>query len=394
MKIAYLQCASGISGDMMLGALVDAGVPLDAVQGAIDSLGLPSCQLEAAEVRRHGFRATKLRVLHEPEHAHRHLSDITELIDGSHLNQAAATLAKRIFQRIGEAEAWVHGTSIEKVHFHEVGAVDSIADIVGTAVAWDLLGVERLESAPVATGYGTIKIAHGETAIPAPATTELLKGIPIARSEIPFELTTPTGAAILAELATRFGPPPAMTIVATGCGAGDRDLKSQANVLRILVGETSETLIGTDEHEICVLETNLDDVTGEIIGHCVTRLFQAGALDVYTTPIQMKKNRPAVMLTVLCGLADKTALEQIVFFETTTLGIRSRKVTRTRLPRESHAVQTEWGTVEGKIITLPDGTQRFSPEYESCKTAAMAAQLPVRRVMDVAAARFQNNGET
>lgn len=389
MKIAYLQCASGISGDMLLGALVDAGAPLEAIQAGIDSLGLPDCRLEIEQVHRHGFRAAKLHVRHNPEHAHRHLSDITRLIDASNLNDAQRALARRIFQRIAEAEAKVHGTSVDKVHFHEVGAVDSIADIVGNAMAWDMLGIQRLYSTPVPTGQGTIKIAHGETSIPAPATAELLNGIPIMASAVPFELTTPTGAAILAELAAGFGPPPAMTIETTGCGAGDRELESQANVLRVLIGEAADVHAGADTDQVCVLETNLDDETGEVIGHCITRLLEAGALDAYTTPIQMKKNRPAVTLTVLCGLADKGALEQIIFSETTTLGIRSWIATRSKLPRQPHEVKTEWGTVAGKVVTLPDGTQRFSPEYESCRTLATAGQVPVRRVMEAARTRFQ-----
>jgi uncharacterized protein (TIGR00299 family) protein len=390
MKIAYLQCASGISGDMLLAALVDAGASLEAIQAGIDSLGLPSCRLEVEEVRRHGFRAARLHVRHEPEHAHRHLSDITRMIDASKLSDRQQALARQIFARIGQAEALVHGTSVEKVHFHEVGAVDSIADIVGNAIAWDLLGIERLHSTPVPTGHGTIQIAHGATSIPAPATAELLKGIPLRVADIPFELTTPTGAAILAELAADFGPPPAMTIAATGCGAGERDLKSQANVLRILVGEAAEPLRRDQADEICVLETNLDDTTGAVIGHCLAQCFAAGALDAYTTPIQMKKNRPAVTLTLLCRPADKASLEQIIFSETTTLGIRSWHATRSKLPRQPHEVQTPWGTVAGQLITLPDGTQRFAPEYESCKAVAGAARLPIRRVIDAAVARFQN----
>lgn len=375
---------------MLLGALVDAGAPLDAIQAGIDSLGLPSCHLELEEVRRHGFRAAKVHVRHEPEWAHRHLSDITRMIDASKLSAAQQALARQIFERIGAAEALVHGTSIEKVHFHEVGAVDSIADIVGNAIAWDLLGIEQLYSTPVPTGQGTIKIAHGQTSIPAPATAELLKGIPLQASELPFELTTPTGAAILAELAAGFGPPPAMVIQASGCGAGDRDLPSQANVLRILIGEVTERSSSGQADEICVLETNLDDDTGEVIGHCLAQLFAAGALDAYTTAIQMKKNRPAVTLTALCEWSNKASLEQIIFSETTTLGIRSWQAKRSKLPRQPHQVQTPWGKVGGKLVTLPDGTKRFSPEYESCKAVASVAQLPVRRVMDAAAACFQD----
>ncbi|MCA9208327.1 MAG: nickel pincer cofactor biosynthesis protein LarC, partial [Planctomycetales bacterium] len=297
MKIAYFDCISGISGDMTLGALADVGVPLDQIQQAIDSLGLPSCRLASTEVKKNGFRATKVSVEHEPEHAHRHLHHITDMIDASQLTPAQKELAKRIFTRLGEAEAKVHGSTLRKVHFHEVGAVDSIADIVGAAVGLDLLGVDRIYCSPVPTGHGFVKIAHGRVSIPAPATAELLRGIPLAAAEAEAELTTPTGAAIVATVVDQFGPLPSMKIDNIGYGAGDRDLPNQPNILRLMIGEATDDR-GADQ--VWVLETNLDDVTGELIGHCTTLLFDAGALDVYTTAIQMKKNRPGVKLTVLC----------------------------------------------------------------------------------------------
>ena len=376
---------------MLLGALVDAGAPLDAIQAGIDSLGLPSCHLELEEVRRHGFRAAKVHVRHEPEWAHRHLSDITRMINAEQVDALPNRRWRgRSSSALGQPKRSSMAPPLKKCIFMRLGHVDSIADIVGNAIAWDLLGIEQLYSTPVPTGQGTIKIAHGQTSIPAPATAELLKGIPLQASELPFELTTPTGAAILAELAAGFGPPPAMVIQASGCGAGDRDLPSQANVLRILIGEVTERSSSGQADEICVLETNLDDDTGEVIGHCLTQLFAAGALDAYTTAIQMKKNRPAVTLTALCEWSNKASLEQIIFSETTTLGIRSWQAKRSKLPRQPHQVQTPWGKVGGKLVTLPDGTKRFSPEYESCKAVASVAQLPVRHVMDAAAACFQD----
>ena len=381
MRIAYLDCASGVSGDMMLGALVDAGVDVDAVQAGIDSLGLPSCTLELADVKRCGFRAAKVNVKHEPEHAHRHLHHITDMIDGSSLTENQRDIAKRIFGRLAEAEAKVHGSTIEKVHFHEVGAVDSIADIVGSAIAWDLLNVERIICSPVPTGHGFIKIAHGRCSIPAPATAEMLKGIPIADSDVECELTTPTGAAIISTIATEFRSLPPMAIETIGYGAGDAEFKTQANILRLLVGETDANS-GSDK--VTVIETNLDDVTGEVIGHCTNRLLEGGALDVYTTPIQMKKNRPAVKLTLLCQAEKVAELESILFAETRTLGTRRWIAERTILAREFVEVETPFGKVKGKQANLPSGDRFFSPEFESCKRLAEEHGISLQDVVEAA----------
>src|SRR6476469_5847413 len=347
MKLAYLDCLSGISGDMTLGALVDCGIDLAALQAGIDSLGFPNIRLTSEEVKRHGFRATKVKVEHEPEHAHRHLHHITEKIDASSvLSAPQKDLAKRIFTCIGEAEAKVHGTTIRKVHFHEVGAVDSIADIVGSAVGLTLLGVDRIVCSPIPTGMGFLEIEHGRVSIPAPATAELLKGIPLAPSVCSCELTAPTGAAIVATVADEFGPLPAMKMQTIGLGSGDRDMKEQANLLRLIIGEAEEGLVSD---QVWVLETNLDDISGEIVGHCTAKLFEAGALDVYTTSIQMKKNRPGVLLSVLCGPDLVPKMEKIIFKETGTLGIRRWPASRHKLERRPHSVQTTWGTIEGKL---------------------------------------------
>ena len=276
MRIAYLDCASGISGDMMLGALVDTGVDLATVQSGIDSLGLPSCRLAVAETKKCGFRALQLTVEHEPEHKHRHLHHIDAMIDGSSLSDGQKSLAKKIFRRLAEAEARVHGTTVEKVHFHEVGAVDSIADIVGSAIAWDLLRVDKVLSSPVPTGTGFVEIAHGRCAIPAPATGELLKGVPLASSSVEGELTTPTGAAILATLVDEFGPLPAMTIEQIGYGAGQKDF-DHPNLLRLIVGDLAAHSENFASDTVVLLETNLDETTGEIVGHSVRQLWQAGA---------------------------------------------------------------------------------------------------------------------
>jgi uncharacterized protein (TIGR00299 family) protein len=371
MRIAYLDCASGISGDMLLGALIDAGVDQAAIQAGIDSLGLPSCQLVTEEVTKRAFRALQLTVEHEPEHAHRHLSDILAMIAGSQLTPSQQQLAERIFRRLAEAEAKVHGSTIEKVHFHEVGAVDSIADIVGSAIAWDLLGVQQVVCSPLPTGTGFIEIAHGRCAIPAPATGELLRGLPVAASTVEGELTTPTGAAIVGVVADQFGPLPAMTIGTIGYGAGQADFE-QPNLLRLLVGDSPaeqpdrSVCQALEFDSIVLLETNLDDIRGEQTGHCIEQLWQAGALDVSITSLQMKKGRPGVLLSVQATPADADRLAEIVFRETTTLGLRRSVAQRLRLSRQPTSVKTHWGPVTGMVAHLPDGSQRFSPEHADC----------------------------
>lgn len=391
MRVAYLDCLAGISGDMTLGALIDAGVPLEAIQRGIDSLGLPSCRLEANEVKKHGFRATHIRVVHEPEHKHRHLHHITEMIDRSCLSPAQQELAKRIFTRLGEAEAKVHGTTLQKVHFHEVGAVDSIADIVGSAIGWDLLGVERVYCSPIPTGQGTIRIAHGQVSVPAPATAELLRGLPLASCTVNAELTTPTGAAIVATLVEQFGGLPAMRVESIGYGAGTRDLDDRPNLLRLLIGSldtvTSE-LATCDEDVVWVLETNLDDVPGEWIGYCTQRLLELDVLDVYSVPVQMKKNRPGVILTVLCREEHVSAVERLLFAETGTLGIRRSPAQRHILRRRPHQVHTDWGPVDGKLALLGEGRFSFTPEFESCRQLANAIGRPLRDVYEAARRAF------
>jgi uncharacterized protein (TIGR00299 family) protein len=374
---------------MTLGALVDCGVELAAIQAGIDSLGFPNIRLTNEEVKRHGFRATKVKVEHEPEHAHRHLHHITEKIDASSvLAPPQKDLAKRIFTCIGEAEAKVHGTTIRKVHFHEVGAVDSIADIVGSAVGLSLLGVDRIVCSPVPTGTGHIEIEHGRVSVPAPATAEILKGVPLAASSVPFELTTPTGAAIVKTVADEFGPLPPMTMETIGLGAGDRDLKEQPNVLRLIIGESSGQ-VASDV--VWVLETNLDDISGEVIGHTTAKLFEAGALDVYTTSIQMKKNRPGVLLSVLAPADTIAKLEKIIFRETGTLGIRRWQASRHKLERRPHTVDTPLGPIEGKLAVLPDGGTSFSPEFEACRRIASEKNLPLKDVYEAAQKSFHHS---
>jgi uncharacterized protein (TIGR00299 family) protein len=384
-RIAYFDCFSGISGDMTLGALVDAGVDPQAILGAVSSLGLP-CEVAFETVRRGGFRATYARVKAADEHAHRHLHHIEAIIDRSTLTPRQNELARRIFRRLGEAEAAVHGIDLQKIHFHEVGAVDSIVDIVGSAVGLDLLGVERFESSAVPTGIGSVKAAHGLMSLPAPGTAELLKGVPLAESTIAMELTTPTGAAILTTVAERFGPLPAMTIESIGLGAGTRELSGQANILRLFVGQAA---VAAGGDRVWVLETNIDDLPGEVLGYTTEQLMKAGALDTFLTPIQMKKNRPGVMVTVLCEEARIGDLEEVLFRETTTLGIRRYPVSRHKLKRRAIEVETPLGTIRGKLGWREDRPPAFSPEYDDCARIAAAKGIPLRDVYEAAHSAYR-----
>lgn len=384
MRLAYFDCFSGISGDMTLGALVDAGVDPKALLSAIGGLGLP-VEVSFETVRRGGFRATYARVVAQPEHAHRHLHHIEAMIDKAPITSRQADLAKRIFQKIGECEAAAHGIEIKKVHFHEVGAVDSIVDIVGAAVGLDLLGVDRFEASPVPPGRGSVKAAHGRMPLPAPATAALLRGIPLAESTGDFEQTTPTGAAILATVCEAFGPVPAMTIESIGLGAGTKDPEGVANILRLFVGTTA-TSPGSDR--VTVLETNLDDLPGEVVGYTTTQLLAAGALDAFVTPILMKKNRPGVMISVLCDESKVPAMEEILFRETTTLGVRRYQVSRHKLNRKPAEVSTAFGTIKGKLGWLDGRPPQFSPEYDDCARVAIERNVPLRDVYKAAQSAY------
>jgi uncharacterized protein (TIGR00299 family) protein len=406
MTLLYFDCRSGISGDMTLGALIDLGVPVEVVNNAVQSV-LNTVHITAEPVQRKNFRATQACVHAPREHVHRHLSDIVALIEKSNLSFANKERAVSIFRLIAEAEAKVHGVSVEEVHFHEVGAADSIADICGVVVALDHLNVDEIRASAIPTGTGTIEIAHGTCSIPAAATAELLKGIPIAASSIPFELTTPTGAAILKFYVKEFCPLPSMTIRANGIGAGSRDMEQQANILRVLMGDPAENhstyhsttrsapqhqyeyLLGgepvvppTIQDTAWIVETNLDDTTGELIGYCVDQLWQQAPLDVWTTAIQMKKQRPGITISVLCRQEQIENIERILFSETTTLGIRRFPVDRTLLNREPCRLNTPWGEVKGKKATLPDGTEKIAPELESVKQLAAEKGVAVRAIMD------------
>lgn len=386
MRIAYFDCFNGAAGDMIVASLIDAGADVVTLRQQLAALPLEGYSLSIERVTKQGFAATRFHVHLDDttEQPHRHLGHIRKIIDASRLPPAVKEMTLRIFTRLAEAEAKVHGTTIERVHFHEVGAVDAILDVVGAVLGLDLLRADQVVCSAVPVGSGTVTCRHGVMPVPAPATAELLRGIPMAASDETGELTTPTGAAVLTTLAASFGPAPTMTLQAVGYGAGTREGRTRPNLLRVLIGEAN-TLGETDT--VTVLETNLDDCPPELIGHCLELLFAEGALDAFITPIQMKKSRPGVMLTVLCEPHRADALERVLFAETTTFGVRRHLTGRTRMRRRHETVTTRFGDIRVKVGEW--GEQRTaSPEYEDCRAAAERCGVPLRDVFAAAGAAW------
>lgn len=399
MKIAYFDCFSGAAGDMILASLVAAGVDPGDLRAELAKLGLPGYALHIEPVRKQGFASTQVTVELTDKGGtteHRHLQTIKDIIDASTLSVSVRNTAKSIFSKLAQAEAKVHGTTVEAVHFHEVGAVDAIVDIVGAAIGVELLGLDRVVCSPIPTGSGTVKCEHGIMPVPAPATAELLVGVPLANCEEVGELTTPTGAAILTTLAESFGPLPAMRIERCGFGAGRRDGLKRPNVLRLIVGESSEERFeASDEADrVVVLEANLDDATGEQVGYACELLFKAGALDVYTTGVQMKKNRPGILLTVVAGAGEAEACEAVLFAETTTFGVRRHECMRSKLQRSSTLVSTRFGDVHMKTGRRGDRVVTASPEYEDCARIAREQGVALREVMSESLRVWHNENGT
>lgn len=380
MRVLHFDCFSGISGDMTLAALIDAGVDPDAIRAALDSFGLP-ISLEIEKVKRNGIAATYVNVVAPDQEEYRFLPDVEAILAKGKLTPRQRDLALAIFRKLAVAEAAVHGMPVERVHFHEVGALDSIADIAGAAVAIDLLGVDRITCRSVPPGSGSVKCAHGLMPVPAPATAHLLKGIPLAQAPVTGELVTPTGAAILATVVNEFTDQPAMTVEHIGCGAGKKDFWEQPNVLRVFVGTAAAAPATEDSDMVTVLETNLDDVAPEVIGYTFDRLFAAGALDVFAAPVQMKKNRPGTLLTVIAPSAAAGELESVLFRETGTFGIRRHTATRSKLRREAVTVASPWGPVKAKK-GWRHGFELVTPEYEDCARVARENDVPLRIVYD------------
>ena len=474
MRIAYIECFSGISGDMFLGALVDAGVPPELLVRTVEALGVDA-RLEISRVDRSGISATKVDVIaagekelpreefwakkalspqhsalspetsspvkhshdhghehshgdehshslehahdhghdhshshehhqHEPQHEHQHehrgLKEIRAIINKAAITQTAKDRAIRIFEALGAAEAKVHNSDIENIHFHEVGAIDAIVDIVCAAVGAEALGVDEFVCSPLNVGGGTVVCAHGTFPIPAPATLELLKNAPVYSGEIQKELVTPTGAAIVSVLASRFVTFPRMKPEKTGYGAGSRNFQGHPNVVRLTLGETTigetaeESAAANATEQISVLEANVDDMTPQVFGYVTERILVAGALDVFSTAVQMKKNRPGMLLTVLCRTEDSPKLSKLIFAETTTLGVRMRQESRATLARRHVNVRTQWGEVRMKLASLNGSVSNYAPEYEDCRRIAEQQHVPLRTVMQEAIKIYldQENG--
>jgi pyridinium-3,5-bisthiocarboxylic acid mononucleotide nickel chelatase len=456
MRIAYLECFSGISGDMFLGALVDAGVSPTLLQETVAALGV-GARLEISRVVRSGISATKADVWvhgekdlpreeywekqsaqlshgisdheqghsHEHSHSHNHtprqsrdhaqlhqnsgsdvatatsahahgrgLIEIRKIIHGTPISERAKKTAVAIFEALGAAEAKIHNVPIDHIHFHEVGAADAIVDIVCAVVGAEALQVEEIICSPLNVGGGTVKCAHGTFPVPAPATVELLQGVPIYSSGVQAELVTPTGAAIVRTLASRFSHFPEMAIQHSGYGAGSRDFAGHPNVLRLSVGETrAEVAIDATSETITVLEANLDDLNPQVFGYVVDRLLEEGALDVFSVPIQMKKNRPGSLLIVLCAPRSAAKLTQLIFAETTTLGVRRREEDRQALARRWENVRTQWGDIRIKIGSMSGSVTNYAPEYEDCRRIAAEHHVPLKAVMQEATQLYLQQGK-
>ena len=443
MRIAYLECFSGISGDMFLGALVDAGVSPRLLEDTVAALGL-GAKLEISRVIRSGITATKVDVWvagekdmpreeywdkqsqrvhdhdaahehhshehtdahshshdheqkhadetsHKDDHPHRGLSEIRTIITKAKISESAKKTAIAIFEALGAAEAKIHNVPAEEVHFHEVGAVDAMVDIVCAAVGAEALGVDEIVCSPLNVGGGTVRCAHGTFPVPAPATVELLKNAPVYSSGLQLELVTPTGAAIVRTLVKRFDAFPQMKIEKTGYGAGARDIERNPNVVRLVIGEAATVVNKANSETITVLEANLDDLNPQVFGYVMDRLLEEGALDVFGIPVQMKKSRPGALLTVLCQPEAAGNLTQLIFAETTTLGVRRRDEFRQTLARRWENVRTQWGEVRIKIASMNGTVTNYAPEYEDCRRIAAEHHVPLKTVMQEAAKAFTNS---
>lgn len=382
MKIAYLDCFSGISGNMMLGALVDAGVDVAQLEAELARLALTGYTISARQVQRHGLQGTYVEVETAKTQNARHLQDIQTLIQKSDLPQTVKRQSIAIFERMAAAEARVHGIPVEAVHFHEVGAVDAIVDVVGSAIGLWLLGVEMVYASPVHVGRGRLECAHGTLPVPAPATQELLKGVPIYGRDVDLELVTPTGAAILTGLAQSYGNAPPMRVTHIGYGAGSRNLPCP-NLVRLCIGETSDPVPLYEEDAVTLLEANIDDMNPQWYEHVMARLFAAGALDVFLTPIQMKRGRPAVQLSVLVAPEGIGRILPVIFAETSTIGIRTSLMRRWKLTRERVVVETPYGPVGVKVARQGARALNIQPEYRECLQIAQQRGIPLKEVSQV-----------
>lgn len=379
MKILYYDCFSGISGDMNLGAMIDLGIGKDFLQNELDKLNLQGWKIDVTRDQRHGIMGTKVKVVQtRHEHHHRHLSDIEKIVRNSSLDEAVKNLSLSIFMKIADAEAKVHNIPVEKVHFHEVGAIDSIIDVVGAAICFNDLKVDEVHVSIVELGGGMLKCDHGKLPVPAPATAEIIRDIPVTRGGVDFEATTPTGAAILATLGNVFNKPVPIRITRTGYGVGHKEHAEVPNLLRVFIGETEDT--AETGHEAMLLECNIDDMNPEFYEHLSEKLFSAGASDVFLTNIIMKKGRPGIVLSVICEIEKSNGLKEIIFTESTSLGIRSGLFKKDTLVRSFETIETTFGNVTFKRSFFKGKEVSFKPESDQCRRIATETGLPLKEV--------------
>jgi uncharacterized protein (TIGR00299 family) protein len=390
MRTIYFDCFAGVSGDMTIGAQLDLGVDLESLKEQLSSLELRGYEINSRHVRRSGISATKFDVeVDLRAQPARSLTDIRSIILASKLSDLTKSRSIAVFERLADAEARVHGTTPDKVHFHEVGAVDSIVDTVGAMIGFELLGVDRFFCSPLRVGSGLVDTEHGRLPVPAPATAELLRGTPVYAGEIEGEFVTPTGAAIVSTLCEEFGALPPMSIDGVGYGAGSRDPKNFPNALRLLMGETAETAVQRSDAGVVVVETNIDDMNPQVCGFVMERAFALGALDVFTIPAQMKKDRPGILITILCKPADAETMIDLLLRETTTLGVRYYNTNRRVLERAVETVDTEYGPVRIKVALDGARTLHFHPEYEDCARLAIESKTPLIEVQAAANAAYR-----
>lgn len=384
MKLAYFDCFSGISGDMVLGAFMDLGVPVEFMEQSLRSLPLNGFKLRAQRAERAHIYGTQAIVeVEHAGHSHRHgrtYSDIRQLIETSNLSEFAKSLALKTFYRLAQVEASIHGCPIEKVHFHELGGVDAIVDVVGMALGLEYLGIENITSSSIALGTGFVHCDHGTLPVPAPATIAILRDIPVHGTNVPHELTTPTGAAIISTIAKFFGPMPNMQPTAVGYGVGGRVIKDRPNLLRVIIGQDQTPY---EEDEVTIIETNIDDMNPEIFGFLMDRLFEDGALDVIWIPVHMKKNRPGTMIKVICPDTATETIKRRIFSETTAIGIRQYRVKREKLARSTKEIETSLGKISVKKITALDGSVTLVPEFEVCREIALSRGIALKKVYEI-----------
>jgi len=390
MRIAYFDCSAGAGGDMIVASMLDAGLDVKLLKSQLSTLGVKNLKIKISQTKRCGLRAVSFQPILPHQHHHRNLKEITAIINKSKISPKAKTTAVAIFRKLAEAEAKVHGKGVNDIHFHEVGALDSIVDIVSAAIGLEALGIKKVYCSTLSVGGGTVKCAHGLMPVPAPATAELIKGVPSVGGPIQAELLTPTAAAILTTVAERFCPLPAMTIETIGCGAGTLESDEFSNILRLILGQ-AEAEDSENADSVCLLEANIDDVSGEVVGSATGKLLKAGTLDVYTTPIYMKQNRPAVQISVICKIEDVQKIEEIIFKMGLTLGIRKQILQRSKLSRGFVTVGTKFGRIKIKTGSLNGKIVNAKPEFADCLCAAEKHSVAVKTVLDAAMAAYRKN---